>query len=165
MNEQRKVLFDSLYTQFHGMVYQMCMGFMKGDAAPASDLAQETFINVWIALPNFRGESSHKTWIYRIAVNTCLQYLRKEKVRQRTDQEQAEQHSTVEINHEDPHQNLYRAIGQLGEVDRLIITMVLEELEYEEIAKVVGIEENNLRVRIHRIKKKLKETLEHEQRI
>jgi RNA polymerase sigma factor (sigma-70 family) len=99
-------------------------------------------------------------------VNTCLQHLRKEKVRQRTNQEQAEQTTTVvEPSHDDPHQNLYRAIGQLNEIDRLIITMVLEELEYEEIAKVVGIEENNLRVRIHRIKKKLKETLEHEQRI
>lgn len=165
MNEERKALFDSLYTQFHGMVYQMCLGFMKGDAAPASDLAQETFINVWIALPNFRGESSHKTWIYRITVNTCLQYLRKEKLRQKTNEEQAAHASLVEASHDDPHQNLYRAIGQLNEVDRLIITMVLEELEYEEIAKVVGVEENNLRVRIHRIKKKLKETLEHEQRI
>ena len=59
------------------------------------------------------------------------------------------------------HQSLYTAIGQLGEVDRLIIMMVLDELEYSEIANVMGISEVNLRVKIHRIKKNLKSILEH----
>ena len=54
-----------------------------------------------------------------------------------------------------------RAIGQLENVDRLIIMMVLDELEYEEIARVIGISENNLRVKIHRIKSKLKTLLNH----
>ncbi len=60
------------------------------------------------------------------------------------------------------HQSLYNAIGKLGEVDRLIMIMILDELEYEEISNVIGISEVNLRVKIHRIKKKLKNILENE---
>jgi len=164
MNEEQKTLFESIYQQHHPMVLQMCMGFMKGDYAQASDLAQEAFINTWMALPKFKGESSHKTWIYRIAVNTCLQYIRKEKNRSKNELAAGipEAHQSTP---DDTHQDLYKAIGELSEIDRLIITMVLDDLEYEEIAKVVGIQETNLRVRIHRIKGKLKEKMEHGQRI
>ena len=71
--------FETLHTSYHPMVLQMCMGFMKGDKDLAADLSQDVFINVWNSLPNFRSESSHKTWIYRIAVNTCLSHIRKSK--------------------------------------------------------------------------------------
>lgn len=164
MNDDQKNLFESLYQQYHPMVLQMCMGFMKGDAAQASDLAQEAFINTWMALPKFKGESSHKTWIYRITVNTCLQYIRKEKTRAKNELAAAMPEGD-QSHANDAHQDLYKAIGELAEIDRLIITMVLDDLEYEEIAKVVGIQETNLRVRIHRIKGKLKEKMEHGQRI
>jgi RNA polymerase sigma factor (sigma-70 family) len=164
MNDEQKIRFESIYQQYHPMVLQMCTGFMKGDRVQASDLAQEVFINTWMALPQFRGESSHKTWIYRITVNTCLQHIRKEKSRAKNELEAGiptiEQSAST-----DGHQDLYRAIGSLNDIDRLIITMVLDDLDYEEIAKVVGIQETNLRVRIHRIKGKLKEKMEHGQRI
>ena len=57
---------------------------------------------------------------------------------------------------------LYQAIGKLNEVDRLIIMLVLDELSYDEIAEIMGINPTNLRVKIHRIKKKLKELLQDE---
>jgi len=60
-----------------------------------------------------------------------------------------------------PHAELYQAIGQLVSVDRLIIMMVLEELEYAEIAEVIGVSEGTLRVKIHRIKKRLKKLMQH----
>lgn len=60
------------------------------------------------------------------------------------------------------YKKLYQAIGQLSKIDRLIIMMVVEEVEYEEITRVVGIQANNLRVKIHRIKSRLKKILEHE---
>lgn len=137
------------------MVHQMCMGFLKGDKYVAADLTQEVFINIWRSLDKFRGASSYKTWIYRIAMNTCLKYIRDHK---------AKQHFTIEENISiatenqitDQHQALYQAIGKLNKVDRLIIMMVLDDLDYREIAEVVGISEGNLRVKIHRIKKTLK---------
>ena len=156
--------FESLYFEHRGMVHQMCMGFMKGDSALARDLSQDIFINIWNALPAFKGDSSAKTWIYRITVNTCLQYLRKEKKTQRVPISGVI--AALEDSNTDPenemHKKLFDAIGNLAEVERLIIMMVLEDLEYEEIARVIGIEETNLRVKIHRIKKKLKEILSHE---
>lgn len=158
---QTKSLFEILYHEHRPMVYQMCMGFMKGDSAMASDLSQEIFINIWNALPGFKNESSHKTWIYRITVNTCLQQIRKEKNKQRVSLNEGFDVADPVSTSEETHLQLYQAVGQLQEVDRLIMMMVLEEVEYEEIAKVIGINETNLRVKIHRIKKRLKELLQY----
>ncbi|WP_370086450.1 RNA polymerase sigma factor [Ekhidna sp.] len=155
-------LFETLHTDYYGMVNQMCLGFMKGNKDLAQDLTQEAFINTWRALDKFKGASSYKTWIYRITVNTCLKYIRDSKTK---DQSSIEEHMHLpddSDNTDQEHQELYRAIGQLGEVDRLIIMMVLDELDYNEIAEVVGISEGNLRVKIHRIKKNLKKILENE---
>ncbi len=142
------------------MVLQMCRGYMKGHEELAKDLTQEVFINVWNALPGFKGNSSYKTWIYRITVNSCLNYLRNKKDRANI------QIETIEQKHTDDSQpleteiaKLYAAIGRLPEIDRLIIMMVLNETDYDEIAQVMGLSSGNLRVRIHRIKKNLKSDL------
>ena len=160
MSERFKSLFENLHAQYLPMVHNMCMGFMKGDKDLANDLTQEVFMNIWNALSGFREEASHKTWIYRITVNTCLQHIRKEKKRK---------HTTIdEMDHPQEDQeisdynNLYQAIGQLNEIDRLTIMMVLDEVEYDEISRVLGINAINLRVKIHRIKNRLKKMLEHE---
>ena len=79
MTNQVKSVFETIYREHRPMVYQMCMGFMKGDSDLANDLSQEIFVNVWNGLSRFKGESSYKTWIYRITVNTCLQQIRKTK--------------------------------------------------------------------------------------
>jgi RNA polymerase sigma factor (sigma-70 family) len=161
MNEQQKILFESLHQLHHNMVVQMCRGFMKGDRELADDLTQEVFINVWNALPKFRDEASHKTWIYRITVNTCLLHIRREKGKQKETVETVEHlaHESTDTSQVDA---LYVAIGQLEEVERLIIMMVLDELEQETIARVMGMNLNNLRVKIHRIKTKLKNILKNE---
>lgn len=145
------------------MVYQMCLGFVKGRRDEADDLVQEVFINVWRALGRFRGESSYKTWIYRITVNSCLQFIRKEKAKTMV-QTHFDDHQPAGVMAPtvDVHHDLYRAIGQLEEIDRLVIMMVLDEMEYEEIARVVGVREATLRVRIHRIKTRLKKIMEYE---
>jgi RNA polymerase sigma factor (sigma-70 family) len=160
MNDLQHV-FESMHSSYHPMVLQMCRGFMKGDRDLAADLAQDVFINVWNALPGFRSESSHKTWIYRITVNTCLQHIRKSKDKNRLPLEHAGAMAETSNNEEEQAANLMRAIGQLENVDRLVIMMVLDELEYKEIARVMGISENNLRVKIHRIKLRLKTLLHH----
>lgn len=156
-------LFESLHKEFHDMVHHMCLGFVKGYIDVANDLTQEVFINTWKALDRFKGASSYKTWIYRITMNTCLNHLRNKKARQQVSIDPALQipdGSNMGAASSDPHHELYQAIGQLGEVDRLVIMMVLDELDYSEIATVVGISEGNLRVKIHRIKKNLKKILE-----
>ena len=156
-------LFNDFYQEHYAMVRQLCLGYAQGNQLLASDLTQEVFINIWRALPRFRGEAQSKTWIYRIAVNTCLQYIRRESRRMKyreiaTDMELKEVPTPA-------FSALYQAIGGLPRIDRLITMLTLEELPYREIADIFGLSESALRVRIHRIKKKLKILMEDGQRI
>lgn len=160
MSEQFRSLIEDLHRQYYPMVYNICLGFLKGDSEPAKDLSQEVFINAWNALDGFRKEASYKTWLYRITVNSCLQYLRKEKNKQKLPLETIEE--AIDESTKADYQPLYNAIGQLSEVDRLIIMMVLDEVEYDEIAEVFGLNSVNLRVKIHRIKARLKKIMENE---
>lgn len=153
-------LFQSLYEQHQRMVLTLCRGYVRGDLELARDLAQDVFVNVWKALPSFRGQASYKTWIYRITVNTCLLQLRKEKKRTEESLNEAI-HDRGEEPSSEAEQKLYEAIGELEEVDRLVIMLVLEEVPYADIADMMGISENNLRVKIHRARTKLKTLLQH----
>jgi len=144
------------------MVYQLCLGFMKGRADLAQDLVQETFINTWKGLPAFKGDSSYKTWLYRITVNTCLKYIRDHSSKdQHAEHDEASTDKQVTEDEPSTFNHLYQAIGQLKELDRLIIMLVLDELKYAEISEIVGISEANVRVKVHRIKKNLKQIMQH----
>jgi len=151
------------------MVLQMCLGFVKGDNDIANDLLQEVFISVWSNLEKFKGASTYKTWIYRITVNTCLQYIKKEKKERTYPILEIEYQTSVTSNENitNPNiQRLYKAIGQLKKIDRLIIMMVLENQmmvlenqDYNSISEIIGINPTNVRVKIHRIKKRLETIL------
>lgn len=162
-NTTNKTLFDTLYKDYYTMVLQMCLGYVRGNEEEAKDLTQEIFINTWNALDKFRGASGYKTWIYRITVNTCLKYIRDTKSKTNSSLEVTGLNSSQEPEiATNDYSSLYLAIGQLCEIDRLIIMMVLEEADYDDIAKVMGISAVNLRVKIHRIKKNLKKQLKNE---
>jgi RNA polymerase sigma-70 factor (ECF subfamily) len=164
MSEANEKFFAELFNQYKSMVLQVSTGFVQGNRELASDLLQEVFINTWIALPNFKGQSSPKTWIYRITVNTCLSFLRRQKgKRQLQVQGLPEQVADVlaDTSASKDYNQLYHAIGELESTDRLIIMMVLDELEYSEISNVMGISEGTLRVKIHRIKQRLKNIMQH----
>ncbi|KAA1243902.1 RNA polymerase sigma factor [Aquimarina sp. RZ0] len=164
MSKKKQQLFESIYHECYPMILQICLGYMKGNLEQANDLSQEVCINIWNALHSFKGESKYKTWIYRITVNTCLQYIRKEKKKTKVSIEKIA-HVLADTSYDsriDQNKNLYRAIGKLEELDRLLIMMVLDGQEYEDIAEVIGIKPTNVRVKIHRIKKRLKKILDHE---
>jgi RNA polymerase sigma factor (sigma-70 family) len=149
--------FESLHMKYYSMVLNLCRGFVKGDRDQALDLCQEVFVNTWNSLPSFRGESSEKTWIYRITINTCLMWIRKEKSKAVFERQGVYTEAIADNpSSTERHEQLYQAIGKLEEVDRLVIMMVLDELEYDEISRVLGITENNLRVKVHRIRQRLK---------
>lgn len=156
-----KNLFESLHKQYYAMVHQMCLGFVKGDYDIASDLSQEIFIIIWKKLDTFKEASTYKTWIYRITVNKCLEFIRKEKNKKTIPISNFEYELKVENKEEktEDEKELYFAIGQLKELDRLIIMMVLEGQESKDISEVIGINPINTRVKIHRIKKRLKTIL------
>ncbi len=157
MTKQEK-LFKDVFEANSKKIYHLCFGYTNDEAA-ANDLLQETFLKVWQNLDKFREQSQISTWIYRIAVNTCLTYLKKEK---RQNKEELTpniiENQPEEVSDKQEQINLlYTCIAKLEENERLIITMVMDEIPYPEIAEISGIKEGNLRVKIHRIKLKLTE--------
>jgi RNA polymerase sigma-70 factor (ECF subfamily) len=145
--------FEEIHKAYWPKVYRQCMGYMN-DPDMAKDIAQETFIKVWQQLPKFRNESSIGTWIFRIAVNACLGQIRKDKKMPKSEfPKEMLQVTLVDI--EPQVQFLYKCISELPEIERIIISLELEELKQKEIAKIVGLSEGNTRLRIHRIKEKL----------
>ena len=164
--DTKEAAFKKIFEANSKKIFHLCYGY-TGDDDSANDLLQETFLKVWQNLDKFRNQAMISTWIYRIAVNTCLTYLRSEK-RQAKDEitpllaetkqeEFSEKNEQVAL--------LYKCISKLEESERIIITLVLDEVPYPEIAEVSGISEGNLRVKIYRIKQKLTELYNHYERI
>ncbi|WP_291401739.1 RNA polymerase sigma factor [Daejeonella sp.] len=154
----KESLFKEIFEANSKKIYHLCYGY-TGDDESANDLMQETFMKVWQNLDKFRNQALISTWIYRIAVNTCLSYLRVEKRHPKDElTDNIIETKGEEISEKNEQiSSLYKCIAQLEENERIIITMVLDELPYAEIAAISGISEGNLRVKIHRIKQKLTE--------
>lgn len=145
--------FEEIYKTYWDRIFRLCMGFVN-DHNAAQDLAQETFIIVWQKLETFRNESSIGTWIFRIASNNCLRQIEKEKRFPKSDLP-VNLSEDKQVSLEPQIQFLYQCIAELPETDRIIISLELEEIKQTEIAKIVGLSEANVRVKIHRIKEKL----------
>ncbi|WP_158730199.1 MULTISPECIES: RNA polymerase sigma factor [unclassified Flavobacterium] len=145
--------FEVIYKTYWDKIFRLCMGYVN-DYDLAQDLAQETFILVWQKLESFRNESSVGTWIFRIATNNCLRQIEKEK---RFPKRELPVHISQEksVSIEPQIQFLYKCIAALPEIDRIIISLELEDVKQAEIATIVGLSEANIRVKIHRIKEKL----------
>jgi RNA polymerase sigma-70 factor, ECF subfamily len=145
--------FETIYTLYSPQIFRVCMGYVN-DREQARDLTQETFISVWKNLGSFRHESKISTWIYRIATNNCLRAL---EVGKRMVKTELPMHlpDLAEESPEEKLQFLYRAISELEETERIIISLLLEDLPQSEIADIVGLSAVNVRVKIHRIKEEL----------
>ncbi|PKG43450.1 RNA polymerase sigma factor [Psychroflexus sp. MES1-P1E] len=146
--------FETIYKTYWQKVFRLCMGYAN-DTDVAKDLAQETFIKVWKQLPKFRNESSIGTWIFRIASNTCLRQIQKDNKMPKSELPVEIKDEILDTNIEKDIQFLYHCISELQEVERIIISLELEDMNQKEIAEIVGLSEGNVRVKIHRIKQKL----------
>lgn len=147
--------FQEIYKTYWPRIYRLCMGYVN-DVDWAKDIAQESFVSVWKNLSKFRGDSSIGTWIFRIASNHCLRQIERENRMPKSDL--PIDFENVRTHSEDKEEKtilLYRFISELPEIDRIIISLELEELAQAEIAKITGLSKANIRVKIHRIKKKL----------
>ena len=136
-------------------IYTVCYMFSK-DADEVNDLFQEAVINLWRGFEGFENRSNVKTWIYRVALNTCISIDRKKR-------RQATERLTMDINlfedrDEDTRQvdMLHKRISKLQPFDRAIVLLWLENLSYEEIGQIVGITTKNVSVRLFRIREQLK---------
>ena len=161
--KNKEEFFEQIYLKLKDKIYRLCLGFM-GNKNDADDLYQEVLIKIWNALDNFRQESSVNTWVYRITTNTALQSINKSKSTKsnllpdnlKTEIDTIdESEKQIQIQIQIQIQKLQKAISTLKEIDRIIISLLLEGNSYKEIAEITGINISNVGVRINRIKKKL----------
>jgi RNA polymerase sigma-70 factor (ECF subfamily) len=148
-----------LIKEHGGIIHKICRLYCHTQA-DQEDLFQEIVIQLWKSYPRFRGESKFSTWLYRIALNTAISDLRKQKNRVSSiepDRLPAEiQDISYSKEREERLQQLYSAINQLTEIEKAIVMLFLEEKSYEDMEDILGINQNNLRVKMNRIKEKLR---------
>ncbi len=128
------------------------------------DLFQEIVYQLWKSYPRFERRSAFSTWMYRIALNTALLRQRKRYVTKRRDKE-LYQETFVNPADYDGKISLHMAIDKLNPIDKAISLLYLEQKNYQEIADIIGINKNNIGVRINRIKKQLKKVLDYERKV
>ncbi len=148
--------FTKVVQEHKGTIYTVCYMFSK-DSDEVADLFQEILINIWNGFEKFRGDSSIRTWIWRVSFNTCISYEKKKARRIKSIP------LTMDINLFDEQEDdirqikmLQKRIRQLGPFDRAIVLLWLEDLSYAEIGEIVGISEKNVSVRLVRIREQLK---------
>ena len=153
--------FAQTVAEHKSTIYTVCYMFSQ-DADEVNDLFQEVLVNLWKGFESFEHRSDIRTWIYRVALNTCISIDRKKKVR--TIRRSSEVRLTMDINlfedrDEDTKQvdMLHKRISKLQPFDRAIVLLWLENLSYEEIGQIVGITAKNVSVRLFRIREQLKQ--------
>ena len=153
--EPKEQEFTSIVKEHKSTIYTVCYMFSK-DADEVNDLFQEILLNMWKGFDGFQGRSNIKTWIYKVALNTCITIDRKKKKRNTV--ELSLDINLYEDNDSDTKQikSLYDRINKLGPFDRAIILLWLDNMPYDEIGAVVGISPKNVSVRLVRIKEQLK---------
>ena len=153
--EPKEQEFTSIVKEHKSTIYTVCYMFSK-DADEVNDLFQEILLNMWKGFDGFQGRSNIKTWIYKVALNTCITIDRKKKKRNTV--ELSLDINLYEDNDSDTKQIklLYDRINQLGPFDRAIILLWLDNMPYDEIGAGVGISPKNVSVRLVRIKEQLK---------
>ena len=158
---------NELETEFTRMVkeqkstiYTVCLMFSE-DKDEVEDMVQETLINMWRGFGKFEERSNPRTWVWRIAMNTCISFDRK-KSRHSDEVSSLDRIGIAKADVSDESQDdkqirmLHDRIHKLGVFDRAIVLLWLEDMSYDEIGQIVGISASNVGVRLARIKEQLK---------
>ena len=146
--------FAQIVKENKSTIYTVCYMFSK-DTDEVNDLFQEVLVNLWKGMSSFKGRSDIRTWIYRIALNTCISMDRKKKIATiplsmdaNLFQDQDEDTKQVKL--------LHNRINKLQPFDKAIVLLWLENIRYDEIGEIVGISTKNVASRLFRIKEKLR---------
>ena len=167
--------FERLMEPLEQLVWRVCWHY-TGNREAAEDCGQEAMIRIWRNLANYRGECALESWVYRIAANCCMDWLRKKKrdqsvsmepmVEQGFDPADDSPGTEEQVVAKDERQRLREAIALLPDDQReaLILTQ-LEKVSYEEAAQALGVSEGTVKSRVNRAKARLKEILSAEREL
>jgi RNA polymerase sigma-70 factor (ECF subfamily) len=170
LNTREQAANDSVAQRFHALIEQNGQGLQRlasaytNTTSDRDDLFQDIALSIWQALPSFRGESSERTFIYRIAHNRAIAHL----ARRPNRRNELVEEQVIHDPRPDPEQQLAReqqrdrlmtAIRRLPADYRRVIVLVLEGLSHAEVAEVLGVQANNVAVRVNRAKQMLRDLL------
>ena len=151
-NEQQ---FTDIVRCNRSTIYTVCYMLSK-DNDEVADMFQEVLIRLWNGMESFDGRSNIKTWIYRVALNTCITIDKRKKRNHKTQLSMdIDYFNSREVKSEQA-QFLHQRISCLQPLDSAIVLLWLEEISYDEIAAIIGITAKNVSVRLVRIREQLK---------
>ena len=156
--------FIELINKNQGILHKICNIYFYKNSYK-EDYYQEMLIRLWKSYPGFKNQSAFSTWLYRVALNTAIDIVRKQTI-QPTSVELSNNEYNIpdhdQVNESDKKDKLYLAINRLSAVEKAIIILYLEEYNYKEISEIIGISESNTGVKINRIKSQLIKILEND---
>ena len=155
-SEQQQIFHEWL-DGYRGLIFKIIRAYAF-NTDDLNDLFQEVCLQVFRSIPNFKAKSAVSTWLYRISLNTAINWSTKEKKRvngYHGIETMANLLQTSDNSNEKQLNWLYAEIKKLNEIDRSLTLLLLDGYSYREMAEIMGISENNIGVKIHRIKKQL----------
>lgn len=145
--------------EVQGILHKVC-GLYARDPEDRADLMQEIMAQLWRAYPRFRGDAKFSTWVYRIALNVAISGLRKQKRRpvERLLDELPVDVPDPGVDHarQERLQQLYQAVERLSKVEKALVMLYLDDLDFTQMGTVLGITPNNARVKMSRVRGKLR---------
>ena len=162
--------FLEIYHEHQKMVYNLCLNYLQ-NTQDAEEVTQDVFVKIYAKLPSFEGKSSIKTWIYRIAINHCIDFLKAQKRQKRfalfknifnLDNQHLYDppdfnHPGVQLEDREALENLYKKINELPENQKTaVILKYLDDLPQREIAAIMDLSEKAVESLLHRAKQQLK---------
>jgi len=159
--------FRVLFETHKDRVYSIALRY-AGDSATAMDIAQDTFLKLLSNIQQFRGESSFESWLYRMVVNSCLDYHRKRRrflplLDEALDVFRSPRESTLhDLLREEQEERVQQIVAQLPEEQRIVVVLrYTDGLSYEEIADLLGCRRGTVASRLNRAHKALERRLSH----
>ena len=159
--------FSFLVDKYQKMVYLLALKLLKKHEK-AEEMAQDTFVKAFQKLDSYEGKSKFSTWLYGITYNACISELRKRRIefksiedRQISEQDEQQMHDYYrETKKEDQEKYLNLALERLPEDDQVLVTLYYyENQSMDEISMITGLTVSNIKVKIHRARKKMYELL------
>ncbi len=144
--------------QHQRIIYKLVNIYARSDA-DKEDMQQEILLQAWRGYPSFRAESKFSTWLYRVSLNTIFTMKRRVNAVDYSDQIENLPVSVLPYESKENSERLYKAIRQLDDTEKAVISLHLEGYDNKEIAGMLGISANLTGVKIYRAKEKLAEKL------
>lgn len=160
--------FSYLVERYQDMVYGLALKLVR-NSEDAEELAQDCFVKAYRSLGTFGQKSKFSTWLYRIAYNSCISLMRKRKIEIRSlDEQNLSENDEMWLNDRLGEMDkvavehaLHEALNKLPELEQVLIQLFyFEEQKVEEISRITGLGESNVKVKIHRARKKMYELLQ-----